>query len=183
MPSPNKIYLLTLSHVLDFHRHISWSFLCLVSWDESCLFILLILVDWWNCWPSLSFHNQLKWIAIWYPEISHSSCLFQLIITRLLKFEGPWCSWSYGSWIYNYMCNKYLSSLKLRVEEPLLWRGELDTTLIDKVCQWFVTGRWFSPSIPVSSSNKTNRYNITEILLKVALNTINKTEPLTECIV
>jgi hypothetical protein len=32
-----------------------------------------------------------------------------------------------------------------------------------------VTGRWFSP---VSSTNKTDRHDITEILLKVALNTI-----------
>jgi hypothetical protein len=30
---------------------------------------------------------------------------------------------------------------------------------------------------PVSSTNKTDCHNITEILLKVALNTINKTKP------
>jgi hypothetical protein len=29
--------------------------------------------------------------------------------------------------------------------EPCLWRGVLDTTLCDKVCQWLATGRWFSP--------------------------------------
>jgi hypothetical protein len=34
-------------------------------------------------------------------------------------------------------------------------------------------GRWFSPGTPVSSSNKTDRHDITEILLKVALSTIN----------
>ena len=34
-------------------------------------------------------------------------------------------------------------------------------------------GRWFSPSTPVSSTNKTDRYDITEILLQVALNSIN----------
>jgi hypothetical protein len=33
------------------------------------------------------------------------------------------------------------------------------------------TGRWFSP---VSSINKIDRHDITEILLKVALNTINQ---------
>ena len=32
-----------------------------------------------------------------------------------------------------------------------------------------------SPCPPVSSTNKTDRHDITEILLKVALNTINKT--------
>jgi hypothetical protein len=35
-------------------------------------------------------------------------------------------------------------------------------------------GQWHSPSTPVSSSNKTDHHNITEILLKVALNTINQ---------
>ena len=32
--------------------------------------------------------------------------------------------------------------------------------------------RWFSPGTPVSSTNKTDLHDITEILLKVALNTI-----------
>jgi hypothetical protein len=33
----------------------------------------------------------------------------------------------------------------------------------------------FSPGPPVSSTNKTDRYDITEILLKVALKTIKQT--------
>ena len=56
------------------------------------------------------------------------------------------------------------------------WRGVLDTTLCDKVCQWPATGRRFSP---VSSTNKTDRHDITEILLKVALCTINNTNQTT----
>ena len=32
--------------------------------------------------------------------------------------------------------------------------------------QWLVTGRWFSPGSPVSSTNKTYHHDITEILLK-----------------
>ena len=36
------------------------------------------------------------------------------------------------------------------------------------------TGQWFSPSTPVSSTNKTDRYDIAKLLLKVALNTIAK---------
>jgi hypothetical protein len=53
-------------------------------------------------------------------------------------------------------------------------RGVLDTTLCDKICQWLAcqTGRWFSPRTLVSSTNKTDHHNITEILLKVALNTV-----------
>ena len=81
-------------------------------------------------------------------------------------------SWSYGSWIYNYLCSQCLSLLTLWVRIPLKARC---TTLCDKVCQWLASGRWFSPGAPVSSTNKTDCHDITEILLKVALNTIKQT--------
>ena len=42
-----------------------------------------------------------------------------------------------------------------------------------KLYQLLVTGRWFSPGNPVSSTNKTDRHDIAEILLKVALDTIS----------
>ena len=92
--------------------------------------------------------------------------------------EGPSWSWSYGSWIYNYMylCNHCLSPLTLWGRTPLR-RSVLDTTfttLCDKGCQWLLASRWFSPGTPVSSTNKTDRHDITEILLKVTLNTIKK---------
>ncbi len=54
----------------------------------------------------------------------------------------------------------------------IAWGGVLDTTLCDKICQWLVTCRWISLSTPVSFINKTDRHDITEILLKVALNII-----------
>jgi hypothetical protein len=38
-----------------------------------------------------------------------------------------------------------------------------------------MTGRWFSPDTPVSSINQTDRHDITEILLKVALSTLTLT--------
>jgi hypothetical protein len=41
--------------------------------------------------------------------------------------------------------------------------------------QWHAAGRWFFPGTPVSSTNKTGRLDIAEILLKVVLNTINQT--------
>ena len=48
------------------------------------------------------------------------------------------------------------------------------TILCDKVCQWLATGRWFSPGPPVSSTNKTDRHDKAEILLKAALSTIKQ---------
>jgi hypothetical protein len=48
--------------------------------------------------------------------------------------------------------------------EPRTWRGVLDTTLCDKVCQWLEGGLWFSPGTPVSFTNKTDCHNIAEIL-------------------
>jgi hypothetical protein len=78
------------------------------------------------------------------------------------KSRPSW-AWLYGSWIYNYIWNQCLS--------PLGW-GVLDTTLCDKDCQWHATGHSFYPGTPVSSTNKTDRRAIAEILLKVALNII-----------
>ena len=59
------------------------------------------------------------------------------------------------------MCKQCLSPLMLWVWIPLR-QYVLDTTLCHKVCQFY----------PVSSTNKTDCHDITEILLKVALNII-----------
>jgi hypothetical protein len=40
----------------------------------------------------------------------------------------------------------------------------------DKVYQLLAHGRWFSPSTPASSTTKTGRHDIAEILLKAAIN-------------
>ena len=44
----------------------------------------------------------------------------------------------------------------------------------DKVYQLLAHGQWFSPGTLASSTTKTGRHDIAEILLKVALNTINQ---------
>ena len=46
----------------------------------------------------------------------------------------------------------------------------------DKAYQLLAHGRWFSPGTPASSTTKAGRHDITEILLKVALNTIKQTK-------
>jgi hypothetical protein len=47
-------------------------------------------------------------------------------------------------------------------------------TASDKAYQLLVHDRWFSPGTPASSTTKSGRHDIVEILLKVALNTINQ---------
>ena len=74
----------------------------------------------------------------------------------------------------NYLCNRCLSPLMLWVRISNRARC---TTLCEKGCQWLARGQWFSPGPPVSSINKTDHRGITEILLKVVLNTIKPTKP------
>jgi hypothetical protein len=80
----------------------------------------------------------------------------------------PYC------YLHNNFITKFGLPLTLWVRNPLR-RGVLDTISCDKVCQWLAAGRWFSPGTPLSSNNKTDRHDITEIMLKVALNTITLT--------
>jgi hypothetical protein len=53
-----------------------------------------------------------------------------------------------------------------------LFSYTLDKTLCDKSSERIVSGRWFSP---VSSTNKIDHHDVTDILLKVAFNTIART--------
>jgi hypothetical protein len=69
--------------------------------------------------------------------------------------------------VYNYMCNHY----QLWVRIPLIAR----CTRYNKVCQLLAASQWFFPGTPVSFSNKSDRHDITEILLKMVLNTVTLT--------
>ena len=140
-------------------------------------------------WPGeLKRCNQKVWNKTWNikPCIGHTLGTWELLVWIWKKkygyigekaltsksWQGPSWSRSYGSWIYNYLCNQCLSPLMLWVQISIRARC---TILCDKVCQWLATGWWFPPGPPVSSTNKTDRHDITEILLKVALNTIKQT--------
>jgi len=69
-------------------------------------------------------------------KISYSGTLFRVWFIQDSGWVrvGPSWAWSYGSWIYNYLCNQCLSPLLLWVQ-ILFMRGVLVTTLCDKVCQ------------------------------------------------
>ena len=66
--------------------------------------------------------------------------------------------------VYHHWCCEF---------EPCSWRGVQHYVI--KFVSDLQKGQWFSPGPPVSSTKKTDRHDITEILLKVALSTIKQT--------
>jgi hypothetical protein len=94
----------------------------LTKWLENLEMILCVLVSWVN-------------LLVFIVTISNLFCFHDTILCR---------------WIYNYLCNAYHH---LNWEfESYSWRGVLDTTLCDKVCQWLVTGQLFSPPIKLTAT-------------------------------
>jgi hypothetical protein len=72
-------------------------------------------------------YDSVGWLVLW-----------RLTPLKISNHEGPSWPWSYGGWIYNYLCNQCLSTLMLWVRLPL--RAKC-TTLCDKVyvtCGWLV---------------------------------------------
>jgi hypothetical protein len=153
--------------------------LCLESNNQYFSKLWMFTVQMWSKFEK---NSEIVWSI---PECNVMIIIIHhlvFIVLRRLMASVVWCirangidltiAESYGSWIYNYLCNQYLSPLMLWVWISIRARC---TTLCDKVCQWLATGRWFSPGTPVSSTNKTDRHDITEILCKMALNTIKQT--------
>jgi hypothetical protein len=112
---------------------------------------------------------------------------FKLNGRSLIYFLDKYMNWTSSFELYFGSCRgcdrmvvwftaTYAISVNLTLWARIpLRRDVLDTTLCDKVCQCLATGQWFSPGTQVSSTSKTDRHDITEILLKVALNTITLT--------
>jgi len=103
--------------------------------------------------PYLPFHVQYTAFSMIGHNRSKGRCCDRMVV----GFTTTCAISAYHHWSYEL--------------ESHSWWGVLDSTLCEKVCQWLATGWWFSP---VSSTNKTDRHDITEILLKVDLNSINQ---------
>jgi hypothetical protein len=80
----------------------------------------------------------------------HYTILMQSHYRLVVSFTGPSWSWSFGSWIYKYLCNMCLSQLKLsvgnilivrldvlQVHLPTLSRGHL-STIFESCVGWFI---------------------------------------------
>ena len=128
---------------LIIHRnHFKWWFSCHLSLQYVYSFEKENIENWW-----MSSVLNVKSLYSYYLEILHQSTEYTIHSDWSIvdSTQGP--LW-YGSWIYNYLCNQYLSPLKLWVRIPLRW-DVLDKTLCNKVCQWLAAGLWFSPGAPV----------------------------------
>jgi len=79
-------------------------------------------------------------------------------------------TYHYVSYLHKIVVAVFLGNLKKKVH--IFQLNEIESALKYVVYQWLATGRWFSPSTPVSTTNNTDCHDISEILLKVVLNTI-----------
>ena len=104
-----------------------------------------------------------------YTRYGNKLCHLHLICTYSPSYCSSSWSWSYGSWIYNYLCNLCISPLNRCEFEFCSWRSVLDTALCDKVCLWFSAGWCFFQLLRFPPSD---HQDITEILLNLVLNTI-----------
>ena len=112
---------------------------------------------------SLNFYN-ISWRCT-SPDYAYTVC-----VQSSLDFGGETNIWFkfqirfYGKLLTHYNRSTMQISKYCCAFESHSWWGVLDVTICDKVCQWLAVGRWFSPG--------TDRHDITEIMLKVAMNTI-----------
>ena len=93
------------------------------SWVKIIFFRILLILR--------TIHNICKIL----PLFCQPSCIHCLYIC--LPLPGSWWSWSYVSWIYNYLCNQCLSPLKLRVRTPFMARCTRYN-----ICDKFVSDLW-----------------------------------------
>ena len=107
-------------------------------------------------------------IYIFTWPIPKKNMWFLLILWTTLVFKAIWGCRGQDSMVVGFTTTYAVSAYHHCCEfKPCSWWGVQDTPLCDKVCQLLV----FSDT-RISSTNKTDRHDITEILLKVALHTI-----------
>jgi hypothetical protein len=123
-----------------------------------------------------TYFNAFRWMATTKPCIVPSIPMFSFLYNEIpystihvasylfKTLSWPSWPWSYGSWIYNYLCNQCLS--------PLMWIQILLRRCDLPQVGGFIRVLQFPPVSPIK---KTDRHDITEILLKVTLNTIKQT--------
>jgi hypothetical protein len=114
--------------------------------------------------------DKLHSLVVIYPTITHWLNYLGIILKYDKKTNYFCPSKSGGHCVRDRMVVGFTTTYAIGAYHH--WCCEFEVYMCDKVCQWLAEGQLFSQGTPVSSTNKTDRHNITEILLTVALNTI-----------
>jgi hypothetical protein len=89
-------------------------------------------------------HYSLKYILVTFKHLyaifQWNRCFLSSELSIFIDSKGVSWSWSYGSWIYSYRYNQYISPLTLWGGIPPR-RGVLDAILCDQVCQFMYHAR------------------------------------------
>jgi hypothetical protein len=104
------------------------------------------------------FNKLYLYVCFCYITVSHS----------LLKWSS-WL-WSHSDWIYSYLCNQSLLPVPVRIPfKAMRCRYHIMWSNLSVTCNRSVV----FPVTPISSINKIDRQDISDILLKASLNTIS----------
>ena len=95
---------------LLFNIRFRWSNYCA---SQKCYLISSVIMSPYVC--NKNVHGLVFFVAL--SKFSYTCILKKIKIHY--GHMGPSRSWSYGSWIYNYLCNQCLSPLKLWVQTPI----------------------------------------------------------------
>jgi hypothetical protein len=163
-------------------------FFCVIIWLWCCscrlllwtLFFLFIA-----CPASLTLPAITRTVACYIPDYCTgvSCCVEVPLIGRsfLVSVFVDGCDMKLNLWIekrsvsislIGYSWGKFYWIYCLILDGGVSWPWSYGSWIYN----YLATGRLFSPGTAVSSTNKTDHHDITEILLKVALNTINQTK-------
>jgi hypothetical protein len=120
--------------------------------NSSVYFILFQIIV-----KEILYSNMLIWLVLCdYPPSTYELCYF---ISQTLSLHNETIQYN----VFFSLIRVWNITITILNKQP---------SKLSKIL-WVATDRWFSPGTPVSSTNKTDRHDITEILLKVVLNTIN----------
>ena len=126
---------------------------CDSVWYKLVLVMLVTLsrsILWWRSFQKLVVHTNID-IYVFIVNIGMTDTKsFSPLFINVLHFNLLINHWTIE--IFAGMICKLLHFV-FKFIPHFFPNSELDTTLCDKVCQWLATGRWCSPSTPVSSTN------------------------------
>ena len=165
-------------HITDYHTdvtpHITAFMFMFRFMVFNTTFNIISIISWWSV------------LLVEKPEkTTHLSQITDKLYYIML-YTSPWTGFELTTLVvigadYTGRCKSNYHMITTKTIRTFVYKADQATKeeywnyYIPSASDWSVTCGMFSPSIPVSSTNKTDRHGITEMLLKVALNTKTQT--------